>query len=78
MRLSLKKWRRKWKLALIESINPLWQDLYEVIYKQGNLMCIDPQSKSGRYLRWLKMDRYDLSTLFIREIELSAAMFRCD
>ena len=25
---NLKKWRRKWKLDLIEKINPSWQDLY--------------------------------------------------
>lgn len=25
---NLKKWRRKWKLDLIEKINPNWQDLY--------------------------------------------------
>jgi len=26
---ALKKWRRAWKLKLIESANPQWQDLYE-------------------------------------------------
>jgi putative endonuclease len=25
---ELKKWRRSWKIALIESNNPLWQDLW--------------------------------------------------
>jgi putative endonuclease len=25
---SLKRWPRKWKLALIEKVNPDWQDLY--------------------------------------------------
>jgi len=25
----LKKWRRKWKIELIEKQNPEWQDLYE-------------------------------------------------
>ena len=25
----LKKWRRAWKLQLIESLNPQWRDLYE-------------------------------------------------
>jgi len=29
---SIKRWRRKWKLALIESMNPHWDDLYEVYY----------------------------------------------
>jgi putative endonuclease len=27
----IKKWRRKWKLDLIEKSNPLWQDLYHAI-----------------------------------------------
>lgn len=27
----LKKWRREWKLELIESVNPQWQDLWEEI-----------------------------------------------
>ena len=27
----LKKWRRKWKIGLIESFNPDWTDLYEAI-----------------------------------------------
>src|SRR5438445_103381 len=26
---QIKKWRRIWKLALIEKTNPQWQDLYE-------------------------------------------------
>ena len=25
----LKKWRRSWKIALIEAFNPAWDDLYE-------------------------------------------------
>lgn len=25
---SMKKWRRKWKLELIEKLNPEWRDLY--------------------------------------------------
>ena len=28
---ALKKWNRKWKLQLIESVNPEWKDLYETI-----------------------------------------------
>jgi len=27
----LKKWKRKWKLELIESSNPNWQDLFNTI-----------------------------------------------
>jgi putative endonuclease len=26
---AIKRWRRAWKLALIESLNPQWRDLYE-------------------------------------------------
>ncbi|MEZ5957718.1 MAG: GIY-YIG nuclease family protein [Hyphomonadaceae bacterium] len=26
---DLKKWRRAWKLALIEKLNPQWRDLYD-------------------------------------------------
>jgi putative endonuclease len=25
---QIKKWNRKWKLELIEKLNPLWRDLY--------------------------------------------------
>ena len=25
---NIKKWNRKWKLALIERLNPLWRDLF--------------------------------------------------
>lgn len=28
---QMKKWRRKWKLNLIEKMNPTWKDLYEEI-----------------------------------------------
>jgi putative endonuclease len=28
---QLKEWKRKWKLELIESANPSWQDLYPTI-----------------------------------------------
>jgi len=27
----LKRWRRDWKLALIEAMNPDWNDLYETL-----------------------------------------------
>jgi putative endonuclease len=27
----MKEWRRKWKIELIEEMNPLWDDLYEQI-----------------------------------------------
>jgi putative endonuclease len=28
---ALKKWRRLWKLELIERLNPAWRDLYETL-----------------------------------------------
>jgi putative endonuclease len=28
---SIKRWRREWKLALIEKTNPQWRDLYDEI-----------------------------------------------
>ncbi len=30
---QLKKWQRKWKLELIETRNPEWQDLYPTLIK---------------------------------------------
>ena len=29
---QLKKWKRSWKLGLIESMNPEWKDLYEELF----------------------------------------------
>jgi len=28
---QIKEWKRRWKLELIEKVNPEWQDLYEKI-----------------------------------------------
>ena len=28
---QIKKWKRKWKVRLIEEINPVWRDLYDEI-----------------------------------------------
>ncbi|MDF1761220.1 MAG: GIY-YIG nuclease family protein [Coxiellaceae bacterium] len=39
---QLKKWKREWKLDLIESINPLWEDLSEDISVR-----LDPGSSPG-------------------------------
>ena len=30
---ELKRWRRDWKIRLIEEQNPEWRDLYETIMK---------------------------------------------
>ena len=27
----LKKWKRRWKMELIEKTNPAWRDLYEML-----------------------------------------------
>ncbi len=29
---QIKKWRRAWKLQLIEKMNPQWQDLYNQLF----------------------------------------------
>jgi putative endonuclease len=29
---QIKKWKRAWKIKLIESINPEWKDLYENLF----------------------------------------------
>lgn len=29
---KIKKWRREWKINLIESVNPQWVDLYPELY----------------------------------------------
>jgi putative endonuclease len=54
---TMKKWPRRWKLNVIESLNPTWLDLYEFIHEQGNLPLIDPQSPSGRVLVAAKQQR---------------------
>ena len=33
---NLKSWRRKWKIDLIERINPNWKDLYRDIIINGS------------------------------------------
>ena len=30
---KIKKWRREWKLKLIEEMNPEWRDLYDDLNK---------------------------------------------
>jgi putative endonuclease len=34
---SLKRYRREWKVSLIENLNPTWLDLYERIYEIENV-----------------------------------------
>lgn len=29
---QIKKWRRRWKLELVEEVNPEWKDLYEGLF----------------------------------------------
>ncbi len=40
----LKKWNRRWKLNLIEKVNPKWRDLYNEIMEGG----FGPGSPSSR------------------------------
>jgi putative endonuclease len=35
---QLKKWNRKWKINLIEKVNPLWEDITESIWNSKNLV----------------------------------------
>jgi putative endonuclease len=32
---QIKEWKREWKLALIEKVNPLWRDLYDEMLLYG-------------------------------------------
>jgi putative endonuclease len=33
---AIKKWRRAWKIELIETLNPNWDDLYDKLSGLGN------------------------------------------
>jgi putative endonuclease len=39
---QLKKWRRAWKIALIEERNPQWRDLYEDFLQPPPPTFLDP------------------------------------
>lgn len=45
----LKRWRREWKIQLIEAENPLWQDLYELLIadREPTHQCVIPDSPQG-------------------------------
>jgi len=45
---QLKKWRREWKLALIEKANPQWRDLYEDMLLPPQLRRYDDPWHEGR------------------------------
>ncbi|MDD5338512.1 MAG: GIY-YIG nuclease family protein [Dehalococcoidales bacterium] len=32
---QIKEWKRKWKLELIEKVNPFWKDLFDELINQG-------------------------------------------
>jgi putative endonuclease len=40
---QIKKWKRQWKLDLIEKCNPLWEDLYESICSENKAGFLLPQ-----------------------------------
>jgi len=44
---KLKNWHRDRKVALIESVNPLWVDLAASWYTEDDLRRIDPASPAG-------------------------------
>ncbi|WP_296595060.1 GIY-YIG nuclease family protein [Phenylobacterium sp.] len=44
---SLKKWKRQWKIELIESSNPDWDDLYPSFFQaEGALSHLQPPTRS--------------------------------
>lgn len=44
---SLKKWKRQWKVELIEGSNPDWDDLYPSFFKaEGPLSHLQPPTPS--------------------------------
>ena len=43
----LKRWHRKWKLELIETMNPCWQDLFELHCPQRKQERLDSGSSPG-------------------------------
>jgi putative endonuclease len=47
---SLKRYRREWKMRLIEALNPTWLDLSERIDELDNLYCPHPNTRMwGNY-----------------------------
>ncbi|MBL8544687.1 MAG: GIY-YIG nuclease family protein [Hyphomonadaceae bacterium] len=42
---QIKRWRRAWKLALIEKLNPRWEDLYPSVAGFGPALEVVLQSK---------------------------------
>jgi putative endonuclease len=42
---KLKRWRRDWKIALIEADNPRWTDLYQGLIRNGSR--IGPSARPG-------------------------------
>jgi putative endonuclease len=41
---QLKKWNRKWKLELIETMNPEWKDLHDEIDSLSTLVALKPDT----------------------------------
>lgn len=44
----LKRWRREWKIQLIEEENPRWDDLYELLIAEDAAPAPQPQCHPGR------------------------------
>lgn len=54
---QIKRWRRAWKLALIESFNPQWRDLYDDLLP-GPLRTYErpPMARASAPRQWLPGD----------------------
>ena len=44
---QIKKWNRAWKLELIESANPYWNDLWSTIIGQGKTKALDSRLRGN-------------------------------
>lgn len=43
----LKSWHRKWKIRLIEEVNPNWKDLYQEITGLDSSLCWNDSEEQG-------------------------------
>jgi putative endonuclease len=45
---TLKRWRRDWKIALLEKENPRWDDLFPALAGDGSRVCAAPLRAATR------------------------------
>lgn len=48
---ALKRYKRQWKIELINKLNPLWQDLYDNIYQIENSYVPKPGSQWEKFYK---------------------------